>query len=233
MRGVRSVVAVGIVGLAFWFAPAAQAACHAFTFADDTPTSVSEGSSVRITIERDAAVAPSSVRVRTVDKTARSGSDYNAFDQRIQYTGDELEKTVTIATREDSTDEPAETFQIALSEGQGCEVNQNFTYDDPHSMRITDDDAAPATTVKPTVKPQPRTTSAATTSSPTPTPSPTPTGSASPTPSPSPSPTSTFSPLAVDEDDGGFPWLPVLAVTGFLAAAGGALALTRLRRGGV
>jgi hypothetical protein len=147
----------------------------------------------------------------------------------------ETSRTVTIQTREDTTPEPAEDFSVRLSDGQGCAVNPNFTYDQPEKISITDDDppatVAPtaATTAAPTVAP----TSAGTAPAGTVTASPSPTTSpeSSPSVSPTPSVLPTAIALEVDEDDG-FPWLPVAGAAVALAAIGGGLVLARMRRGG-
>lgn len=117
----------------------AHAACHAFTVEAD-PSAPGEGQTVTVTIRRDADVQPSSVRVRTVDGTATGGSDYTPMDERVEFT-DGTEQTRQIDVLGDDATEDSETFEIELSEGEGCEVNQNFTYDSA-TVTIEDDDAA-------------------------------------------------------------------------------------------
>jgi hypothetical protein len=136
---------------------------------------------------------------------------------------------VSIQTRQDTAVEGNEVFRVRASEGQGCQVNPNFEYGDPASVIIKDDDKQAVTQPPATVAPTATTTIIPATTR-TPEASPTPTGSVTPTPSesPSPTPTLTATPVEVSED-GGFPWLPVVAVIGFLAAGGGALILTRMR----
>lgn len=227
----RVLFVLTIVAATVWTGPRVDAACHFFTVG--ASSSVGEGNRANVIIERDAAAAPSSVRVQTVNGTARAPADFTAFDQRIEFTN-ETQKTISIQTREDASDEPNETFQVRVSEGQGCAVNPNFDYGDPAQITITDDDD-PAPTVAPTQAPRPTTTTIpARTRTPEPTDSPTPSPSATPTPTAtaSASPSPSFSPTPVEEE-GGFPWLPVLAVVGFLAAGAGALIITRLRGGGV
>lgn len=116
----------------------AYGACHAFTV-EASPSQPTEGETVTVTIRRDAAVRPSSVRVRTTDQTATGGADYSPLDERVEFTG-QTELTRTVEIFDDDTAEEAEVFVIELSEGQGCEVNPNFTYDST-TATIRDDDA--------------------------------------------------------------------------------------------
>lgn len=230
MRGLRVLLAAGVIAGASWFAPAAHALCHAFTVG--ASSSVREGEKVNVLVQRDGAVDDSSVRVRTVNGTAKAPDDFTALDQRVEFTGAQTSKTLTIQTREDSVHEPSEAFQIALSEGEGCNDTspEGFSYGDPATVTILDDDPEPtaAPTAAPTPAPTPARTAAQTAS---PSPSPTPTESESPSPTPSETPT--FTPVTVTEENGGgFPWLPVVAIGGFLAAAGGAVALMRMRSAG-
>lgn len=118
----------------------AAAACHAFTVEVD-PATPAEGETVTVTIRRDAAVNPSSVRVRTVEGTATGGADYAELDERVEFdTGTEQTRTVDVL--DDDAQEDDETFDIELSEGEGCEVNPDFTYDSA-TVTIQDDDPAP------------------------------------------------------------------------------------------
>ena len=224
----RLLLATGVCLIALPFGPQAQAACHFFTVG--ATSSVSEGNQATVIVERDGSVADSSVRVMTKNGTALAGSDYTKFDERVEFTGDETQQSIKIKTTEDSKDENNEAFTVSVSEGEGCEVNQNYDYGDPATITIKDEDA-PATTILPGKTPSP-------TPKPAPTPSPTPTPTASPsptpttTPSPSPSPASTPTAIPLIEEEGGFPWLAAAAILGLLAAGGGALILTRMRRGG-
>ncbi|HEX9682910.1 MAG TPA: Calx-beta domain-containing protein [Acidimicrobiales bacterium] len=141
------VVAAGLVGLGAGAGPA-WAACHFFTV-DVSPANPTEGDSVEVTVARDAAVAPSSVRVRTVDGTAVAGADYLAVDQRVEFTSGTT-ATIAVETLQDSATEPDETFTIELSDGGGCQVNQDFAYGPPATVTIRDDDSAAPTTAVPT-----------------------------------------------------------------------------------
>ncbi|MGH2758142.1 MAG: hypothetical protein ACRDKJ_01105, partial [Actinomycetota bacterium] len=71
----RAVVVLAVVGASQLLGGPAQAACHAFTVSA-SPTSPAEGGRVTVTVSRDGAVNPSSVRVSTIDETARAPSDY-------------------------------------------------------------------------------------------------------------------------------------------------------------
>lgn len=228
VRGKGIAVATLAVGALLLLAPRASAGCHIFTATPEQP--VDEGKKVKVHIERDNGFNPSSVRVRTVDGTAKAGADYEKFDQRVSFTN-ETRKTIEISTKQDDAIEDDETFTIELSEGQGCQVNPNFGYGPPAKVTITDDETPETTDI--------------------PTPSPTPTGSVSPTPgasaSPSPAPTDAdqspeatsdpsptqFASPIVEREDGGSPWPIVGAVLGGLAVGGGALILYRVRRGGL
>lgn len=137
---VRLLVTLSLVAAMVALAGVAHAACHAFTVEVD-PSTGAEGQTVTVTIRRDRDVRPSSVRVRTVEVTATGGADYTELDERVQFT-EGTEQTRQVDILDDEAPEDDETFEIELSEGQGCEINQNFTYD---SATVTiDDDDAPA-----------------------------------------------------------------------------------------
>lgn len=162
MRWTRyGLVMVLVASTAVWGAAPAAAACHAFTVQVD-PADPTEGSPVEVTVERDAAVVPSSVRVRTVAGSAGPGEDYVELDERVEFSSGTTQ-TVTVETLQDTADEPDETLTVELSEAEGCEVNQNFQYGPPATITIRDDDTAttttqPTTTAAPTTEQQPTTT---------------------------------------------------------------------------
>ena len=222
---VRILVAMGVLFFLL-SGPRAHAACHAFTVS--ALSQVAEGNKVEVTIERDADVNESSVRVTTVNGTAKAPGDFTAVDQRVSWpAGGGTSKKIMISTTEDTTTESSESFSVKVSEGDGCNPpNPNFTYGPPAKITIQDDDtkaSTPTPVVTPAPRAQPLTTATAS-------PSPTPTATPKPTKKPKPSPTPTLTALAVtEEDDDGVPWLPVAAVAGFLAAGAGALMLTRMR----
>jgi hypothetical protein len=166
----RSLVLVSLVFAAMTVSvPAAFAACHAFTISA-SPTTVTPGGHVTVTVKRDGALNPSSVDVRTVDGSARSGQDYAGGRRTISFTT-ETEKSYTIATMKDSTPDAAETFRIELvpGSGSGCEINPNFTYGPPVTVTIS-------ASVHPSPTSSPRTSPA----QPTPHASPAPTGRVQP-----------------------------------------------------
>lgn len=131
-------VVAAVCGVLLTAGPA-HAGCHAFTVTAD-PSEPGEGVTVTLTIERDNDVQPSSVRVRTVDETATGGSDFTPLDERVEFTTG-TEETREIDILDDDLPEDDETFAIELSEGEGCEVNQSFTYGSA-TVTIQDDDAA-------------------------------------------------------------------------------------------
>jgi hypothetical protein len=227
-------IAVLLFGLTLLvMAPPADAACHAFTVtAKRSP--VAEGTKAEVTVERDAAVNPSSVEITTVNGTAKAPGDYTATKQTVNFTN-ETSRTVTIPTREDTVHESAEQFTVELVEGSGggCQVNQNFSYGSPAKFTISDDDAAPVTvTTAPTSSPT-RIDTAAPPAAPSPSATPTPSPSPTISPSASPSPLPSASAFAVDtsEDGGLSPWLVAVALIGLAAASTGGIMLYRMRSG--
>jgi hypothetical protein len=229
MRAAARIVVL-MFGLALLSVAApADAACHAFTIkAKRSP--VAEGTKAEVTIERDAAVNPSSVEITTVNGTAKAPGDYTAVKQTVSFTN-ETSRTVSIPTREDTVHESAEQFSVKLVEGSGdgCAVNPNFSYGSPAKITISDDDIAVTVTTAPTATPS------STVAQPTPSASPAPsaTPSASPTASPSPSVLPSASAFAVEteDDDSPAPWLVAAALLGLAAASAGGIMLYRTRKG--
>jgi hypothetical protein len=216
-KPMRVLVIVVVLGSSLILGPRADAACHAFTVAG--PSSVAEGSPISLTVSRDGAAGASSVKITTLSGQAEAPGDFTGINQRIDFTS-ETSKTVTVQTTQDTTAEPAETFSVRLSDGQGCATNPNFTYGAPKSITITDDDSAAGTGA---------TTSPAVTTSPLTSPLPT---TAANRPTITPFPTINVSPgVAQADDDQPFPW--VLVLIGVAAVVGvGGLILARVRRGG-
>lgn len=242
----RAVVVAGAVAGLLGPAGPAVAACHAFTVSV-SPSTVNEGGSVTVRVERDADVNPSAVRVRTVDGTAKAGSDYAAADRTVQFTEGTTESFV-VATTNDSAREGAETFRVELVEGSGagCPANPNFSYGPPATVTIRANDQPLPTSPPPaTPRPTSRPTSAPTTTSRSPLPvvssRPATTTTAPATPvrttspaaltmtpvplrtsaSPSAVPSDTASPTPAtlaDPDGGGLPLVPV-ALGGLALAA--------------
>lgn len=124
-----------------WLAPAASAACHRFTL-EVSPTSPAEGETVTVTVTRDAAVDDSSVTVSTSAGTAQPGSDFSALQERIEFTGSEVERSVTIEILADDTAEGSEDFTVGLGNPGGCAVNPNFSLADDVTVTIAADEPA-------------------------------------------------------------------------------------------
>ena len=207
----------------FASAPPAWAACHAFDVSVD-PANAPEGTSVTVTVSRDGSVNPSSVRVRTVDGTATGGQDYEPVDRRVEFTSG-TEQQLTLQILQDEADEPAETFRLELSEGQGCPANPSFRYGSATVTVADDDDPQPTPTAPPpppgptTTPPPGATTTAASATT-------TSTSTADATTSTEGSATSGVPPTVEDDSDdsddsGGIGPLGV-AVAGFLVAAAAA-----------
>src|SRR5690349_16768498 len=117
--GLGAVVLAGTVAVIG--APRADAACHAFTI-KVSPASVTEGAAVKVTVERDGAVNPSSIHVSSIDETATAGSDYTAVDKTVSMTN-ETSQSFNVATLKDQTIEQAETFRLHMSNPGGCAIN--------------------------------------------------------------------------------------------------------------
>lgn len=194
---------------------AATAACHSFSFTQDTYTVNEQAGSVTLTVERDNNLADSSVEYHTVNGTATAPKDYKKeAGATLEYTGEDLQKQFQVQIEDDGSDEQNEVFTVVLDGGSGCAVNPSFRYDNA-TVRILDNDekavALPTPTPTPT-KPKPK-----------PKPS---TASASPTPTPS-SPSPTVSASAIAAADTGDEGLSGGALAGIMAgtlALGGAAA---------
>lgn len=138
--GLGAILAMALAALV-WLAPAASAACHRFTL-DVSPTSVSEGDTVTVTVTRDASAADSSVRVAASGQSADPGSDFSALDEQVSFTGSEVEKSVTFDILADDEAESSETFTVGLSDPDGCSVNPNFSLADDVTVTIAASEAA-------------------------------------------------------------------------------------------
>lgn len=240
------------VALTAWVLPVqhAAAACHAFTISA-SPASVDEGAATTITVERDGVVGPSSVRVRSVDGTAKAGADYAAVAERTIDFTDGTTRSFTVPTVNDTAAEGAEMFRVELvpGSGGGCAASSNFTYGPPATVTIKASDqpvptirptSAAPTQLPPTTRPTtapPATTPPATASSAPATSAPA-SGSASASesaalsPSETPTPASTFLADPPDDDDDGSVLPLVLALLAAVAVAA-ALAVWLRRRGGL
>lgn len=212
----RAVVAGVVVALVVGFAGRAEAACHAFTVSA-SPSSIAEGGKVTVTVERDAEVRPSGIRVTTVNESATAPADYSKLDQRVEFTSG-TSRTLEILVADDGASEGAETFRLHLSEPSGCEVNTNYQVGPDAGVTIQASDPIPPPAQAPVARATPAPQAKA---SPARTQSPSPTPAVDDTATPSPSPT--LSPLAVaEEDDGGFPIGALIGlIAGGLAVATG------------
>ena len=140
-----STLVVGLVGFGWTFAaPAANAACHAFTVKAD-PAQPTEGGTMTVTVSRDGAVNPSQVDVETVDGTAKAGEDYTALKKTVSFTTD-LSQTFPVPTTDDKTVEGNETFKVHLSNPAGCQINTNYSVGPDATVTIIDNDSAAPTT---------------------------------------------------------------------------------------
>jgi hypothetical protein len=204
---------VFVLGAGVVFATPARAACHAFEV-EATPSTVSEGGRVTVTVSRDAAENPSSVRVSTVNESARSPGDYASLNREVQFTSD-TRQSFTIAIGNDATPEGPETFKLHLSEPDGCAANTNYELGPDQRVIIRANDPTPV----PPPPPAPTQTTITTAPPSSPTPSPTP----SPSPSPTVSPSPTFSPTSplqlAEEDDTGSGGITALAIVGLILGA--------------
>ena len=164
--GFQAALAAALLGLGLFVVSSnpALAACHRFTV-EATPQRVSEGANVRVTVTRDAAVAPSSIDVETIDDTATANQDFAGVERTVAFTGDDTKETFDIAITNDSAAEPEERFKLHLSNPDGCPPNTNYDVGDDAEVTIAASDApgatgapaAPATTARPPSTPAPDT----------------------------------------------------------------------------
>ena len=120
---------------------------------DDSPptlsiedTSVEEGQRARFRVELTGETEqPASVSYGTQsaqDDTATAGTDYDITSGTLRFSVGETEKTFEVRTREDSVDEPDETFTVTLSSPSGATLA-----DDTATGTITEDDLPPTLSV--------------------------------------------------------------------------------------
>ena len=203
---------LAIIGVIQVVSGTAQSACHAFTVSA-SPADPAEGARVTVTVRRDGAVNPSSVRVSTIDETARAPTDYTRLNQEVQFDA-QTSRTLTIAIHNDATPEGMESFKIHLSDPDGCQSNTNYTLGSDVRITIGANDATPKPTQPPAPAPAPMTTAPPSTTRP---PSPSPSPSASPTESPTEEPTDSPFTFAEPDETGGGSAILALAVFGILA----------------
>ncbi|MDW5594824.1 DUF4394 domain-containing protein [Conexibacter stalactiti] len=107
---------------------------------------VTEGAGTTLTVTRSGpANGSASVRYATADGSATS-ADYVPAGGVLTFAPGETSKTIALATKQDSADEPNATFTVALSEAAAP-----LTLGAPASATVTiaDDDAPPAATPAP------------------------------------------------------------------------------------
>lgn len=218
MRPLRTIVAGAF--LALLPAVPASAACHIASFEGDPYSAAEAAGTVTITVSNNGGAGVGSIDYKTVDKSAKAGQDYVSKSGTLAFAPGDGEQSFDVTIINDSKNEKAETFQVELSNPQGC-----FTTieEKTATVTITDDD-------KKTETPTPTPTSTATpTKSSTPKPKP---PATSPSPSPSGSPT-TPSPSAVAQartDGGGLSGGAVGGIVAATVVAGGAAAFWVRRR---
>jgi hypothetical protein len=213
-RPARIALAVGIIGMsAFVFAGRAEAACHSWTVTG-SPSTVAEGGKVTVTVTRDGAVNPSDVHVTTIDGTAKAPGDYTKLDAHVQLTS-ETSKTYTIAIKDDTITEGAETFKVHLHNPGGCQVHPDYQLGPDAVVTIKASDPA-------TPKPAPPAPIATQAAQPTAMSTTTPTPTVSPSTGPTGSPQATLAPQATPKSSGGLGAGAIAGIViGAVALAGG------------
>jgi hypothetical protein len=106
--------------------------------------SVTEGGAAVFTVTlSNPSYQPITVNYATANGSATAGSDYTAASGTLTFNPGETSKTVSVATTDDATDEPDETFSLNLS------APWNAALGSPSSGTgtILDNDAAPSITV--------------------------------------------------------------------------------------
>lgn len=118
----------------------AWAACHSFTVSA-SPATAGEGSTVTVTVTRDAGIEPSSIEVSTVDETAIGSSDYEPVATTVSFdTG--TQQTLSIAVLDDTEPESAETFRVHLANPGGCSIQPDFVIGPDAVVTIPENDEA-------------------------------------------------------------------------------------------
>ena len=231
----RVVVVLALISASLSMATPAFAPCHNVGF-DPSSYTVSEGAGkVTLSISNGAGAQSEDMMVTyaTSNGTAKAPGDYTAENGTATFAeGGTSIATFDVAIKNDSTDEPSESFTVKISDVRppsSCIPPPEIT-DDTATVTITDNDPKPqpSTSSAPTRSSSPRPTASRT---PTPTSSATQSSSASPTVSPTPTPTSTQMAVAVaDEGDGGTSGGLVAGIVAAAVVLGGAGAFVIRRR---
>ena len=119
-----------------------------------TDATAVEGEKARFAVRLDAA-GEQTVRVSygTAGGTATEGTDYSGASGTLTFAPGDTEKTISVQTRGDETDEPDETFSVALSDPNGATLQDGtatgtIVDDDVPSLSIADATAVEGETAR-------------------------------------------------------------------------------------
>ena len=110
--------------------------------ADKTVAENAGSVTVEVTLDRTSNNQAITVDWKTVDGTAKAGRDYTPAAGTLTFAADDASETISLTITDDSLDEDAETFSIALSN-----VSGNAGIGGPGTVTITDNDAQPTVTI--------------------------------------------------------------------------------------
>ncbi len=97
-------------------------------FDPQTYNAAAEGQPVTLTVALNVAAGqPVTVTWATADGTALAGSDYISATGQVVFAAGETAKTIVVQTLDDTTDEDAETFTVALSAPEGATLGSKAT----------------------------------------------------------------------------------------------------------
>ena len=102
---------------------------------DDVDVDEDAGPAVFSVVLRGQSTETVTVRYATSDATASAGSDYVTKEGTLTFLANETNKTIEVTVRDDSVDEPAETFTMTLTNPQNATLQ-----DHEATATITDDD---------------------------------------------------------------------------------------------
>lgn len=123
---------------------ATSAAVNDFSFAASSFAATESTGKLGVTITRSQSHGSASVRLTTSDGSATSAAftDYKAFNALIPFADGQTSKTIDVELRSDTTDEPAETLTLTLSEASGGDAG--LAAPSTAVGQIDDDDSGPA-----------------------------------------------------------------------------------------
>ncbi len=110
--------------------------------ADKTVSENAGSVTVEVTLDRTLNNQAITVDWKTVDGTAKAGRDYTPAAGTLTFAADDASETISVTITDDSLDEDAETFSIALSNPSG-----NVGTGGPGTVTITDNDNPPTVTI--------------------------------------------------------------------------------------